>query len=73
MNSLVLLSAIVGGFSGLLGIPSLWILLRNARRESQELRDKPLLERLAEMRADRDYWRDKCDDLESRMQGRTGQ
>lgn len=80
MNNLVLLAGLIGGFSGVLGLPTLYFLARNAKRESEALRDKPLRDALAamteernEMRDDRNYWREKADNLESRMQGRTGQ
>lgn len=70
MNLLVTLAAIIGGFCALLGVPTLFILVRQSMRESRELRDKPLLDRLREMTDDRNYWREKADNLESRMQGR---
>lgn len=73
MNSLVLLAGIIGGFSGCLGMPTLYFLARNAKRESDALRDKPLRDALQAMTEDRNYWREKADNLESRMQGRTGQ
>lgn len=72
MNSLYSLAAIVGGFSGLVGIPTLVLLMGSARRESRALREKPLVEALKAMTDDRDYWRAKADNLESRMQGRDG-
>lgn len=70
MSTLLWLAAIVGGFSGLLGIPSLFFLIASARRESRALREKPLVEALKAMEEDRNYWRGKADNLESRMQGR---
>lgn len=70
MNLVVLLAGIVGGFSGLFAVPTLFFLARNAKHESEALRDKPLRDALQAMTDDRDYWRDKCDNLESRMQGR---
>lgn len=72
MNLVVTLAAVVGGFCGLLGLPTLVILMRSAKRESEALRDKPLQDQLKAMTDDRDYWRAKCDNLESRMQGRRG-
>lgn len=70
--SLTALALIVGGFSGVLGVPTLFFLARNAKRESNALRDKPLRDALQSMTDDRNYWREKADNLESRMQGRTG-
>lgn len=72
MSTLVLLASIVGGFAGLLGIPTLFLLIISARREARRLREQPLREALAAMTDDRNYWREKADNLESRMPGRQG-
>lgn len=72
MSTLVLLASIVGGFAGLLGIPTLFLLIVSARREAQRLREQPLRDDLAAMTKERDYYRAKCDNLETREPGRQG-
>lgn len=67
MSALVTLAAIVGGFCGLLGIPTVYIVVRSAIRESQALREKPLLTKITDVSGERDYWRDKYDDLVKRV------
>lgn len=67
LTTVVSIAAVMASF---LGIPTLFILVKQSIRESREARDKPIREALASMTQERDYFRDRADAFETELRKR---
>lgn len=72
MVGFALACGIVGALSALVSIPTFLILLAQFRRQTQDDHERPLRDRINEVTADRDYYRGRSDDMETRQPGRLG-
>lgn len=72
MAVFALMFGIVGALSAIVSIPTFFILLAQFKRQTRDDHERPLRDRIEEMRTDRDYYRTRADDMESRQPGRLG-
>lgn len=72
MVGFALACGIVGALSALVSIPTFLILLAQFRRQTQDDHERPLRDKIAELAADRDHYRTRSEDMETRQPGRLG-